>query len=304
MMHQVLLTAIAFSLVVSCGVKKGGDFTYRTDEKQGKIFIERKTIPGRTAFEIVFSSADISLNTVADFCVGALERFSELSVPYDPAQGTVRIGPESDLYRIFFQLGVFSLSEMKNSLMRMGFIQSEWRKWTEESGGRNDSVSALLDAQKNDLFRIAEFRELVTAYCTNREDRDQVYSYAASYLLKQVLFISLQEILARPYRYDQPREAGSVFSQVVILPETVAFNAYLEGKFGRTRTLMASKAEFTTNHWKRTIGEDFHDTEADFASRLEDREYKGVFLNRDFRDRLDSLLEVYNKMTKSTMFRK
>lgn len=303
-MLRMFPAAIVFLLLLaSCG-KPGGDFTYRTDKNESKIFIERKAMPGKTAFEIAFTSGTVPLETAAVFCIGALERFRVLSRPYDPAQGTVRIGPEGDLYRVFFQLGIFSLPELKNSLLRSGFIQTQWRQWAEESSEKHDPVSVLLAGERHNLFRIPEFKNLLALYVTNRLDRDQVYPYAASYLLKKVLFISLQEILSRPYRYDQPREADTVFSQVVILPEAVAFVGYLTDKYGYRRTLLAAKNEFSTNSWKNLIGEDFHDTEGDFTARLEERKFDGVFGDPEFLGKLDALLETYNKMTKSTLFRK
>lgn len=303
-MLRVVLSLTAALLLLSCGVRSGKEFVYRIDEKENKIAIERSAEPGKTAFEVVFVSTNIPLKTAADFCIGTLERFMELSRPYDPAQGTVRIGPEKDLYRVFIQLGAFSLPDLKNGLLRTGFIQSQWRKWIGESAGKNDNVSQLLNNEKYDLFRITEFRELLSQYCTNQTDLEQVYPFTVSYLLKQVLFISLQEILSRPYRYDQPREADSVFSQLVTIPEALTFTAYLTEKYGAKRALLTAKKEFSTNSWKQYVGEEFHDTEGDFTARLEDREYKGVFQNAEFRGKLEELLKIYNSTTKSTLFKK
>lgn len=303
-MPKTLLFFTAAFFLFSCGIRSVGEFRYRTAEKENKIFIERKAYPGKTAFEVTFISADVPLKTAAEFCVGSLERFMELSAPYDPSLGTVRIGPESDLYRVYFQLGAFSLPEFKNGLLKTGYLQSRWRKWVIESRDKNDDVSIYLKKEKHNMFRVPELDDLLSRYCDKDADIGQVYPYAVSYLLKQILFVSLQEILSRPYRYDRPGEVSSAFSQIVTVPESLVFTDYLTEKFGSGRTLTAAKTEFSTNSWKKAFGEEFHDTEADFTSKLESRTFGGAFVNAEFRAKLDELLELYNRSTKNTLFRK
>ena len=303
-MPKINLCLAAAFVLFSCGARSAGEFSYRTVEKENKIFIERKAYPGKTAFEVTFISSDVPLKTAAEFCIGSLERFMELSAPYDPSLGTVRIGPESDLYRVYFQLGAFSLPEFKNGLLKTGFLQSRWRKWADDVGKKTDGVSLYLQKEKYNMFRVPELDGLLSRYCDEDADIRQVYPYAVSYLLKQILFVSLQEILSRPYRYDRPGEVSSAFSQIVTVPESLVFTDYLTEKFGFGRTLKAAKTEFSTNSWKKAFGEEFHDTEADFTTKLESRAYGGAFDNAEFRAKLDELLEMYNRSTKSTLFRK
>jgi hypothetical protein len=292
------------TLLFSCGLNRSAEYTFQVDRSQRTLRFYHVGTPERASFEISLLSNAGNLDTAAEFCLDAFSKFKEYSKTYDAVSGTVRIGPAADLYQVYFQLAAFSMPEVKNDLIRYGLIQSSWRKWVRESETKNDTVSIALRDWKYNVFLAEDFNDLFRSFNAGQSDLDQVYPYAVSYILKEILFISLQEMLARPARYYNPREYGSIFCQMVTLPEAVAFTEYLTAKYGKDRVLKMAKTSFSTNSWKSLTGEFFHDTEGDFTAGLEKKEFQGIYQDARFREKLDELLKTYNKMTKSTLFRK
>jgi hypothetical protein len=303
-MLRISILCLLSALLLSCGFSPSGDYTFQLDHAQRKIRIYHKSTPQKLSFEVTVLTNLGDIETTAGFCLAALGKFRAFSTAYDAASGTVRIGPAASWYEIYFQLAVFSMPEIRNDLIRYGLIQTEWRKWIRDSERINDPVSLALRDWKYNLYLEDDMAELFRLSGCEWSDLDRMYPYEVSYLLKQILFISLQEMLSRTARYYNPREFGSIFSQLVTLPEAVAFTGYLTAKYGMDRTMKLARTTFTTNSWKSLTGEFFHDTEGDFTKGLEKIKFTGKFQDAEFRARLDESLKIYNQMTKSTLFRK
>jgi hypothetical protein len=216
--------------------------------------------------------------------------------PGQPAGETdaIIIDFNNDYRRLFFSLGIYSLYDFKNDLIKFGLIQREWK----------GLISGSINNEKYGIIPIRDFQDLFTDYKLNGTDLSQLYPYMVNYLLKEILFVSIQEVLERPGRYLTENELGTVFCEVVVLPETVEFTDYLVKKFGYDRVFKIAKVEYSKQSWKSILGEEINETEEYFSKEIKSRKYNGLYENKEFTDKLDAFLKLYNKITKPTLFRK
>ncbi len=206
---------------------------------------------------------------------------------------------ESNVYRLFFSIGGYCLSDWKNEVLKQGLIQTEWNQWLLDK----DDLGFLAQ-EKNRPVRIDDFENFFVEFKWKESDQIQIYPYLVYYLLKEVLFVSIQEFLARPERYYNINEIDSVFSQMVILPESAEFFKFILKKYGKAMAVKLGKSSYSPEEWKRLSGEEMHDMEEEFTKSLENHDFKGVYQDQVFLKKLNDLLRIYNKMTKPTLFRK
>ncbi len=248
--------------------------------------------------DIMYSGEQAGFKDFPQLLNNFVQRFSIYNEIKSSNTGILKIEFNGNIYRLFYQLGLFFLSDMKNDLIKYGIIQMEWNDLLLKNNNQ------FLGPEKYNLIRISDFSDLMNKYGLNNNDLLEVYPYTVKYLLNQILFISPQEILSRPARYLTENELENIFCQVVILPEVTEFTAYIKNKFGINRLLMLSESEFTIKNWKSISGEEMSDTEGGFAKNIENKNFQGIFLDKGFTGSLDRNLELYNKITKPTLFKK
>lgn len=219
-------------------------------------------------------------------------------------EDTVYLESDTNYYRLFFQFGTAALSDWKNEVLKYGWLQSQWLSLLNGSGGGKGILKRMFQSEPLSDIRIDDIRSYFHSNSLAVNEEPDIYPYAVNYLLREIYFVSIQEILSRPSRYLTVREIDDTFCQMVMLPEVTEFTRYVNKKFGAQKLAEAGREEYSKEGWKKLFGEEMHDTEGDFSKNIEKRSYSGRFADHDFTEKLDDLFKVMNKMTKPTLFKK
>ncbi len=297
MMRLMFAFLTVFLWLCSCETSGSGDFRAETGTN-GAVMIYHGRVRSWPVFEVMNTGSGQTAGRISGLSLEIIRKTVRMAGSGGLPSETVQVGFDGNLYRLFMTLAVYATQDMKNDLIRYGLIQNEWREWVETS---SDEAARK---ERTGMFRNPELDAWIGGNCADRSDREQVYPFAVSYLLREILYVSVQEFLSRPARYFNLREIETPFLQLVSLPESAEFAAYLKGKYGPGKTLAASRTEFSAAAWKGIFGEDIHETEADFSSIAENRRYRGA-LSDPLRVReFERLLKLFHRTTKPALFRK
>jgi hypothetical protein len=253
-------------------------------------------------YHISINETGSDIETQSNFILTALSNFN-LIKQRSPAY-TEEIAGTTNNYMMFFRIGDSYLSGINNKLIRYGLIEMEWMKLVAVSENNTDKLSMSLQGEKYNRVRIDDIRQTIQAYRLQDNELEQFLPYVVNYLLKEIFFVSLQEILDRPERYLNSADMESIFSQIVVLPEITLFTDYLVKKFGLKKVLELGCTDFSKDKWNKILKEPVNETEADYTKMMENYSFNGIYNDKAFDEELNSYLEMYNKMTKPTLFRK
>jgi hypothetical protein len=266
------------------------------NEKKILIFKGSGSIP---VIEIDYQGDPGKIAYYSSFADKALTSF----YPYvkNDFSRTFRISYSDDYYRLFYSIGVHMLSDWKNDLLKYGIIEIEWEKLLYKFKNQFRDIDPADEYGR--FFRIGEIDDLLRTRLPSK-DFDQIYPFTVRFHIKEITFISIQEFYSRQARYYSPDYIENPFTRMIVIPESVEFTRYILNRFGKTRLLLLSSTEYTSDNWKNLTDEKISETELDFSRRMENYPFYGTFTDTMFTNELYSILKIYNKNTKQTLFRK
>ncbi len=237
------------------------------------------------------------------FIQDCLKNFSRFSKPDNAALILELNLTNTSLYDLLFILGGKYFSDYQNQALVVGMLQDRWATILMEHNNFPDEIASYLDQEWYNIIMIKDFKDLLSSEKVTRKDVEEIYKYLNLYLLDQVYFVSLQEVMERPYRYFHPEFFRSYFSQIVILPELRFFYSYINKKYSRNRIKNLMKQKYGVEEWEKNTGEQIHEVEDGFRKSIETQKFTFLDDNQSFKVKLDALLKLYNTTTKSTLFK-
>lgn len=210
---------------------------------------------------------------------------------------------EPDLYDLLFRLGGAYFQNAPNQALVMALLQDCWIRLGKHPRYKAMLWQKILARQRHLLVRIPDFEKLFARYQLDTVSLLEVYAYINLYLLDEIYFVSVQELMSRPYRYFHDSFYSSIFSQVVILPEMYGFYQYLYKQYGTRRLMKALRTSYSPDAWMKIFGEGVNETEDGFRRSIENTTFRIFTAQPALKSELDSLLKLYNTTTKATLFK-
>ncbi len=294
MRYLILIVSLFF--IFSC-TSKPVEFQYNTDNNQAYTISTSPNIiiksPEKTEF-------DVSYITLLKIILSEFKKIAPHSAD------TIFLEFENadwDFYDLYYQLGGQYFKDYKNAALLMGMLQ---KIWIDISLDNKYSVfiSHKVLPLKYYIIGIEEFDTLFKKYSLDEQGFRDLYEYVNKYLLEQILFVSVQELMESPYKYFQGSFYKSIFTHAVILPEMTEFYSYILRIYGKRRVLNCMSVEYSRENWKKIFHEEINETENNFRIQIEDQKYEGIYNNPQFLEELNVLLKLYNTSTKATLFSK
>ncbi len=188
-------------------------------------------------------------------------------------------------YSLFFRVGNNYYSDIKNDVIRFGLIEIDWLNFKSKIG------------EKREFFRVKEIDKYIENF--SEKDKRDAFKFAVKYLAEKDLFVSIQEFFDRPFRYFSIFEIETLFTRMVVMPEAKEFTEYIINRFGRNKVIKFGKKEYSKERWKKYFGENINDVEEEFFKYIKDYKFSSSF-DKD----LLTLIKIYNKNSKKTLFKK
>jgi len=301
-MKNRLLFFIFLFFLFSCAQKNRIEL--KTDEASG-VNLLQFLISNKPFLLLKYENKDDSalLKEFIDLTISSFRKYIDFEEAWiKQGLGTIQLEYKGDLYSLYFEIGTFVLSQFQNDLFKYGIIEIEWnevlKKLLKKQGQRYPQLKEI----REKFFMIPDIDGLLKKYKLEEKELREVYAYTVRFLLKEIYFVSLQEIFSRPKRYYRLEEINTYFYRVVIMPETIEFVRYVLGKFGRGKMVELSYRDFSKEDWKKITGEEIHETELDFTKQIEGKNFSGVYNNEQFVNEMDGYLKLYNSTTKKVLF--
>lgn len=254
-------------------------------------------IDSQPAVTLRYTSDDQTAMDAAKFVAEAVGALNGMGGGRNDAIDIVYTGNE-DAYKLFFMLGDAYFSEYKNKPLVYGLINLEWQKRV-ENGNWKDEAEGLTFG-----VRLPELQKLVDEYGLNKKEINDLYLYVNSFLLREIYFVSVQEMMERGYLYFTPDEVDEVFFQSVILVEMTEFARFLAVRYGYGKTMKLAKEPYSREFWQANLGEGVPEVEDTFVTGFEEMKLNGVLADSNFIKEIDKLLTLYNTGTKTTLFQR
>jgi hypothetical protein len=207
------------------------------------------------------------------------------------------------LYRLFYSLGIAMTPAVQVDLFRCGLLEECWQDWQKRRTDYWKKRFASFPDDRLDPFQIEEIRSLFRERGMTPAQTKDSTAWGTAFLLREILFVSVQEFMTRPWRYYQQKDLDSPFFRVVVMPESLEFTRFLVSRFGKDRLVKAARNDYSKENWKKAFGEEVNETEETFTKGIESRVFPPVYRDREFSNRLCSLLKFYNTATKATLFK-
>lgn len=208
-----------------------------------------------------------------------------------------------DFRGLFFRIGKVYFSDFQNQAIAWGIINLKWQELIRQSIEKEDYLSLLLKPYRYEMIPIEDFKELFKEYQLTIDDMSQLAQYINYFLLEGILFVSVQEMQDRSWRYFSLDDLNTFFFQGVILVEMTEFIRFLEKRYGMKKVLQLASLPYDKEEWAGYVGVELTEIERDFAKMLESGDYTGAFTNPDFLEELNRLLILYNSETTTTLFK-
>ncbi|MGC8765061.1 MAG: hypothetical protein ACP5QT_04170 [Brevinematia bacterium] len=201
----------------------------------------------------------------------------------------------SSPYVLFFEIASSYYNELKNLALKYGIIECDWFMF------RNRFLKK--DNESKKIFRIDELDNFAIKHSLSEREKSELYKFSVNFLLSETIFVSIQELFERQYRYFSINELEMPFSRLVIIPEVKEFAEFMIEKFGRRRVIDFARTEYSKENWKRFFGEAVNDIEEEFSKRIENYKFSSFFYTEDG-EKLKQLFSLYNKNSKTILFKK
>jgi hypothetical protein len=254
-------------------------------------------ISSTPAVTLKYTSDEESAMEAAKFTLEAMNVLNGMGAGRSDPIDLVYTGNE-DPYELFFMLGDAYFNGYKNKPLVYGLINLEWQKRV-ENGDWKDEAGSLTYG-----IRLPEMQKLVDDYGLDKKQKNTLYLYVNSFLLREIYFVSVQEMMERGYLYFTPAEVENVFFQSVILVEMTEFARFLSVRFGYGKTMKLAKEAYSREFWQANLGEGVPEVENDFVVTFEEMKLEGVLADSNFIGEIDKLLTLYNTGTKTTLFQR
>ena len=296
-MKHIVLMLFVLSLV-SCG----NPWSFRNKlvhDPSTKMIV----LPGNPALEIHYACTPETALAYTKF----YEDFLDCLSPYAPPSKdtiTIDLPAAPDLYPSVFRLGTEYFSAVDNKAIVFGIVQYEWKKKLLGTFTGEDFLSQWLKTEQYRIIRIKDYEIIFEKYKLNSAEMNLVYRYINRFLFREVLFISVQELMDNDPRYFSLTEIDHVFSQAVTLPQMADFVQYIAEKFGKDRLIEFGKLPFNADKWTELYGEPLNISEEQYTFEIQKANLFGIYTNKQFTDFLDTVLLLYNSTTKQVLFQK
>ncbi len=199
----------------------------------------------------------------------------------------------SNPYLLFFQIRDFYYDDLKNLALKYGLIENEWLNFSDR----------YFQNEGKKFFRVEELDSFILEKKLSKAEISELYKFTVNFLLSETLFVSIQELFERPYRYFNLNELETFFSRVVIIPEAKELTEFLVKKYGKDKIIKFARMNYSKESWKKTFGEPVNEIEEEFAKSIERYRFSSFFYGKEG-EKLKNLLSIYNKNTKNTLFKK
>ncbi|MFN3660953.1 MAG: hypothetical protein ACK4TN_06950 [Brevinematales bacterium] len=210
-----------------------------------------------------------------------------------------------DLYQDTFLIGNKLLRDWKNLTLRWAWIQQVWETMRYEADISKDEWASLLKKEMISYVRMRDFDDLFRKYQLNQFQVREARQYLIQFLIVEVYFVSLQELMERYGRYYTMNDLPTVFFQLVVLPESVEWLTFLQKRYGKGTIRQVARMTYDKEAWEKKLGKPVSDLESEFVKGLENKKFSmGIWTNLDFVHEYQNLLALYNQSTKQTLFKK
>lgn len=235
------------------------------------------------------------------FYTEAFRRFFRLEP--NPSSGVIEITEER--YVDFFQMGNVMLKNWKNLTLRWAWIAQVWEGMRWQAIKSQAAWAIPLQGEMMSYCRVRDFENFFQKYQLTPQDLRQTRQYLVQFLIVEVYFVSLQELMERYARYYSLTELPAVFFQVVVLPESVEWLEFLQRRYGNGKIRDLARMSYDKQQWERKLGKPVSDLESEFVRGRERLTFdRGIWRNLDFVHEYQNLLTLYNTSTKPTLFKK
>jgi len=283
-----LLGLLWIGLVVSC--------THVESELHEQKLVLRR---GQTTVTLVFPS--IPSQAEVEFLKEVFRRLSDLERPSVSRE----IPLVADPYQNTFLIGQVILQNWKNLTLRWAWIQQIWEDMRWEAVTSSRPWTPVMKETPLSFTQVRDFASLFQKYQLTGFQIREARKYLIQFLSVEVYFVSLQELMERYGRYYTMNDLPTVFFQVVVLPESVEWLEFLQGRYGRGTIRRLARLAYDKQVWEKKLGKPVSDLESEFVKGLEGRRFTtGIWASLDFVHEYQNLLTLYNQSTKSTLFKK
>lgn len=203
-----------------------------------------------------------------------------------------------DPYVLYYILGDAYFSEYRNKPVVYSLLQIEWQKRVDSGAWRAEADGLTYG------IRLPEMQALIDKYNLTPGEKKDFYLYINDFLLREIYFVSVQEMMERNFLYFTPEAVKTVFYQAVISAEMTEFTKFLIAKYGMAKVVQAARADYAKDTWKAMFGEDVSDVERSFVQTFDKKAFPGRLSQTDFVTEADKMLTLFNTGTKSSLFQR
>ncbi|MFN4215847.1 MAG: hypothetical protein ACK4HQ_00385 [Brevinematales bacterium] len=210
-----------------------------------------------------------------------------------------------DPYQDTFLIGNKLLKDWKNLTLRWAWIQQVWETMRYEAEVSRASWASFLKKEMISYARIRDFEDLFRKYQLSQFQVREARQYLIQFLIVEVYFVSLQELMERYGRYYTMNDLPTVFFQLVVLPESVEWLTFLQTRYGKGTIRQVARMMYDKQAWEKKLGKPVSDLESEFVKGLENKKFTmGIWANLGFVHEYQNFLALYNQSTKQTLFKK
>jgi len=200
-----------------------------------------------------------------------------------------------NLFTLTIQAGDFYFRDFPNRIIVYGMILDTWFHLI-----HNQKKSVYTALNPPSEIYLKDVLKLYSDF--NQDFRPlEFIRYNVRFTLKQIYFISVQELLERPFLYYAPRYTQDIFFKTVVIPETYTFYLYLKKIYSVKRLVKIAKSAYNKQSWQKAVGESVNETEKKYTVQIENIHFK-MDKQTNFTKHLNEILNVYHSTTKKTLF--
>lgn len=133
------------------------------------------------------------------------------------------------------------------------------------------------------------------------QDISRLNSYIVTYAVNEIFFVSILEMLDRPQRYFYPAKTKEELFRTLFYPELLGFWDYMAVRYGAGKLFAYALNEYSPEGFEVEFAEKISDVEGAFVEYAKKNAEGIVFSPPEYREKLDSLLNLYMTGTKKSL---
>ncbi len=266
------------------------DWTYR---RPVQILSNNIRIASQPAIQFSLHNTERAL-LYAKWTEKLFKKFKHLSKP--PQDPFILTELPDSLFELTLQAGDFYFRDIPNKMIVYGIILDTWFQLT---GNQKKSVFQYLNSE-NRIY----LKDILNCYSNFHQHFRplEFMRYHVRFTLREIYFISIQELIERPFLYYNSRYSQDIFFKTIVIPETYTFYRYLKSIYPTSKIFKIAQSTYNKQSWKKATGEEINESEKNYTDEIEKSHFPHIDSQTNFTRRLNQILKIYHTTTKKTLF--